>query len=405
MIRRLALRFAFVLVFVLIIPFPLGTLPHTEAIGSLVNDAWNAILGTALDPDSSDTLAGWLQVAVAIGIAAVITAIWSAVDRKTTAHPRLEVVLEAYVRYWLALSMITYGLVKLLPIQFPPPHVATLDERVGDMSPMGLMWTFFGYSRAYQCFAGGAELLGGVLLLWRRTKTFGAFILSAVLLNVVVLNFCYDVPVKLGSLELFIAAFALLAPGLVRMVRAALGHAVAEQPPRVRGTPRWERARIIGSCSAVALIAWTQWSLLGDFAQWFAPPTPIDGAWVVERFTDGETDRPPLLTDGERWHKVQILGGLKGGGRVGVVVVTMTGQAHRYMAVLDGTTMELKGRGDDLADPPIPPPPNETWTYTVIDAQHVRIDRGTTHVILRRAPIDPLLTRGFHWVQDWAYNR
>ena len=415
--RRIAFRFAFIFALLLVFPFPFGTLPHTDAVGALVNEAWGLVLSAVesglglgaslLDADSSDTLAGWLQVGLAITIASIGAAVWSILDRRRTAYPRLASTLQIYLCYWLATSMIMYGLVKLLPIQFPGPHVAMLDERVGDMSPMGLMWTFFGYSRAYQCFAGGAELLGAVLLLSRRTRAIGAFVLAAVLLNVVVLNFCYDVPVKLGSLELWVASMALLSPTLMRIARALLGHAVPPVPPRPRGSLRWERARIVGGLGAVVMISWTQWALLGDIAHWFAPPTPLDGAWLVERFTEAGVERPPLATDAGRWSRLQVLGGLKGGGKVGIVVIGMTGEPRRYAAQVDPTaaSIVLIGRGDELAEPPVPAPPAESWHYAILDADHVRITRATTQVQLMRAPPARLVTRGFHWVQDWAFNR
>ncbi|MEP6861152.1 MAG: hypothetical protein ABJE66_11050 [Deltaproteobacteria bacterium] len=414
--RRIAFRFAFVFAALLLIPFPFGTVPHTDAVNNLVIDAWGGVLGavermlglsaSVINGDSSDTLAGWLQVGIAIVVATIGAAVWSALDRRRTEYPRLAWALEIYVRYWLATSMITYGLVKLLPIQFPAPHLATLDEHVGEMSPMGLMWTFMGYSRAYQCFAGGAELLGGVLLLWRRTRAIGAFVLAAVLLNVVILNFCYDVPVKLGSLELWGASVALLAPALVRMVRAMLGHAVPEVPPRVRGTLRWERARIGGGLAAVVLIAWSQWALLGDTAGWFSPPTPLDGSWLVERQTDAGVDRPPLATDAERWARIQVLGGQKGGGQVGIVVVAMTGERRLYRAQVDAAAASvlMVARGD-LADPAVKTPPPQSWHYTIVDPDHVQMETGTTQVVLRRAPPGLLVTRSFHWVQDWAFIR
>jgi len=37
-------------------------------------------------------------------------------------------------------------------------------EPLGEFSPMGLMWTFMGYSKGYNRFVGGAEMLGGILL-------------------------------------------------------------------------------------------------------------------------------------------------------------------------------------------------------------------------------------------------
>jgi hypothetical protein len=33
----------------------------------------------------------------------------------------------------------------------------------GESSPMGLLWTFMGYSTGYNLFTGGAEALGGLL--------------------------------------------------------------------------------------------------------------------------------------------------------------------------------------------------------------------------------------------------
>jgi len=47
---------------------------------------------------------------------------------------------------------------------------------------------------------------GGMLLLFRRTVTLGAIASAAALLNIVLLNFCYDVPVKLYSAHLLLMA-------------------------------------------------------------------------------------------------------------------------------------------------------------------------------------------------------
>ena len=56
-------------------------------------------------------------------------------------------------------------------------------------------------------FAGFAEVLGGMLLFWRRTTLLGALILTGVLVNVVAPQLrLSDVPVKLCSLHLL--AFA-----------------------------------------------------------------------------------------------------------------------------------------------------------------------------------------------------
>ena len=67
---------------------------------------------------------------------------------------------------------------------------------------MGLLWTFMGASAPYQMLAGLAEVTCGMLLFWRRSRLLGALLAIGVMGNVVALNYCYDVPVKLFSTEL-----------------------------------------------------------------------------------------------------------------------------------------------------------------------------------------------------------
>lgn len=51
-----------------------------------------------------------------------------------------------------------------------------------------------------------------MLLLFERTETIGALGSAAVMLEVAVLNYCYDVPVKLYSTHLFVMSVFLLLP-------------------------------------------------------------------------------------------------------------------------------------------------------------------------------------------------
>ncbi|HVS63755.1 MAG TPA: hypothetical protein VMT85_09690 [Thermoanaerobaculia bacterium] len=79
-----------------------------------------------------------------------------------------------------------------------------LSQTIGESSPMGLLWNMMGYSRLYNLFSGGVDVLGGVLLLFRRTATLGALVAIGAMANVVLLNFAYDVPVKLYSMHLLL---------------------------------------------------------------------------------------------------------------------------------------------------------------------------------------------------------
>ena len=76
-------------------------------------------------------------------------------------------------------TLLSYGTIKIIQTQFPFPSFDRLLERYGDSSPMGLLWTFMGYSRPYNFLAGACEASGGLLLFFRRTTTLGALVAAA----------------------------------------------------------------------------------------------------------------------------------------------------------------------------------------------------------------------------------
>jgi hypothetical protein len=119
-----------------------------------------------------------------------------------------------YARYYLGLFLIIYGFVKLFEGQFPSPYLGRLEQNYGDSSPMGLMWTFMGASKPYTFFAGMMEFIAGCLLLFRRTTIAGGMMAFGVMLNVAVMNYCYDVSVKLFSTHLVLIAVFVVSPHL-----------------------------------------------------------------------------------------------------------------------------------------------------------------------------------------------
>src|SRR5579863_6336567 len=147
---------------------------------------------------SGDTSLNWSEMLTYATVAIIGGAIWSAFARAKNS-PHLSEVLRIVVRYALGFTLLGYGVAKVIPTQFSTPSLNRLAEHVGEMSPMGMLWTFMGSSAPYTIFSGVLETTGGLLLLFRRTTALGALIASAVLANIVALNFCYDVPVKLFS--------------------------------------------------------------------------------------------------------------------------------------------------------------------------------------------------------------
>ena len=161
---------------------------------------------------SGDTPFHYYQVFLMICVAFVASFLLLFLMRKKSSVQLFEKIVFMLVRYYLIYQMIIYGLSKVFYLQFIYPNDIALEKTLGDMSPMGLMWTFMGSSMGYTMFVGWLEFFGGLFLIFRRTTTLGALMTFGVMLNVFMLNMCYDVPVKLLSLHMVLMSLFILYP-------------------------------------------------------------------------------------------------------------------------------------------------------------------------------------------------
>ncbi|MBB5232802.1 hypothetical protein [Deinococcus budaensis] len=194
-------------------------------------DALHGLLfGRRLPPftptGSGDTRFDWTFALLVLGLALVGGLLWTLRRRRapSAAHLRW---LEAGLRAALVLWLSVYGLAKFSFGQFGLLHAGQLVSTYGESSPMGLLWRFMAASPGYQYVAGVAELLPALLLLHRRTVTLGALLAAVTMTNVAALNLLYDVPVKLFSLHLLLAALVLLALDGKRLWAFVTGRAFA----------------------------------------------------------------------------------------------------------------------------------------------------------------------------------
>lgn len=161
---------------------------------------------------SGDKTFDWVLAFSVLSAAALGTGIWSALDRRRGNYITLHKWFYLFLRFAVASEMLLYGTVKVVPLQMPYPFLARLVEPFGNFSPMGVLWYSVGAAPAYEMFVGAAEMLGGILLIFPRTTTLGALICLADTTEVFVLNMTYDVPVKLFGFHLVLMTLVLLAP-------------------------------------------------------------------------------------------------------------------------------------------------------------------------------------------------
>src|SRR5690349_4781975 len=87
--------------------------------------------------NSRDTNFFWAQLFLVLSIAIVITALWSFLDRRRNDYVFLEKWFRLFIRFALAAQMIYFGMLKIIPTQFPAPSLLTLVAPAGNLSLQG----------------------------------------------------------------------------------------------------------------------------------------------------------------------------------------------------------------------------------------------------------------------------
>ena len=172
-------------------------------------------IGTAIgDSDSGDTILSWLAIALMFALAAVVSLVWTALDRRENSYPRLLQWGRFLLRLTLAVAMLAYGLDKVFLSQMPPPSLAVLNEPLGQTSPHMLLWTLFGLRPGFQATMGTVELIAGLLILYRRTALLGVLLTIFITCNILLYDYFFEVGVKIYAAHLLLMAIVLAAADL-----------------------------------------------------------------------------------------------------------------------------------------------------------------------------------------------
>jgi hypothetical protein len=353
---------------------------------------------------SGDKIFDWVLTFWLLVFAALGTAIWSVLDRQRDNYITLFKWFRLFIRFALASQLISYGLIKVVPLQMPFPNLRVLLERFGDFSPMGVLWSSVGASPAYEIFAGCAEMLGGILLIFPRTTMLGALVCLADMTQIFMLNMTYDVPVKLFSFHLILMALFLLAPELQRLMDFFFRNRTVapSTQPQLFNTHRANRialaVQIVFGIWLVGTTAYNsrnQWHIFGGGR----PKSALYGIWNVDSFSiDGQL-RPPLLTDDNRWRRAIFDSPNR------MTFQRMDDSFARYGASINANDKTIALTKDDDKNWKA----NFTFQRTAPDQLTLdgEMDSQKIHAQLRLVDRSKflLINRGFHWIQERPFNR
>ena len=360
---------------------------------------------TVFTNGSGDTTFDNVIILLIAFLAVLGTAIWSIFDRKRPSYQKLFYWLLVVLRYYVAITMLSYGFFKVIKLQFPFLSLNSLIEPYGNSSPMGLAWRFMGYSTGYNYFTGIAELSCGILLLFRRTSALGAVITLVVAGNIMAINYCFDVPVKLLSTTLVIMSLFLILKDFDRYKNFFLlnkNAAAADITPH-RFQKKWKN--IILSVLKYALIIYTiffdlKYALEAEKEYGTkAPKAPLYGLYDVKTFIRNQDTIAPLVTDTIRWRKlVTDYAGY-------ATIKLMNDSTHSYAFKVDTLkrTIIMNSYTDTLN--------KYVFTYSKPKKDSLLIKgtykKNTLMIGLHREDENKflLVKRGFHWINEYPFNR
>ena len=328
--------------------------------------------------------------------------VWTLTDSKRSSYNTLFYWFIVILRFYLAMMLLGYGFAKVYKTQFPEPSLIRLLQPLGDFSPMGLAWTYMGFSEAYNIYTGMLEVLGGLLLIWRKTTTLGALLTIGVMSHVVVMNFTYDIPVKLFSLHLLALALVLAATDRERISRIffknqSTARLVEYNPVKNK---LYEKIKLGFKLTALGLFigisAWQGYAREREYGDKRAKP-PLYGIWEVETMRVNDSLLPPLLTNEQRWRYLVI--DYKGR----CSIKHLNGQVKWLNFAIDKDQSKIS-----LYDYNYKQEDNFTYSQN-IDSLHMKgiLGKDTLDLSLKLKNLDEILliNRGFHWINEYPFNR
>jgi len=418
MITRHKIAFRFIVIFftLLMLPFPFRVLPFLNFIGAGLLAFYQKVVPwigshvlhlpseiTIFGNGSGDTTYNYVLLLFQFGLALFGTLLWTVLERKPKNYERINYWFLVTMRYYLGMILFQYGIVKIIQLQFPPTNFYRLLEPIGDASPMGLAWTFLGFSAGYNLFIGLGEAIGGVLLFHRKTKILGCIVSIAVTVNIVAINFFYDVPVKLFSSQLLVMAVLILSPDLKQIFRVILLNLPTQsiqfyQPFKQK---KWRKAALALKVLFIGYILFTlTFSALQSqyiYGKKAILP-PLFGLYEVKDFSINQNPIQPLLNHPDRWRYLDI----NKGNRATVYQMDMT--KVMYLVEVDSVKQRIDFKFSKDESPKLTFHYEESDAYLHLTGK-MQNDSIAVKLIKRTLADFNLTNRKFRWINEYPDNQ
>lgn len=407
--------FLFVLsyTFFYILPFPIDAFQqlsfifnrYDRAIDKLVIFIWEHILHLHnakkhLFSDSGDTTLDFAKFFIFFFFSIVSAITVFIIDKKRINYEKAQYYLFIYIRYCIGFYLLVYGFDKVFKSHFPFPSLEKLEQPFGESSPQGLLWAFMGYSTTYSLYLGIIEVASGFLLFFRRTTALGALLSLMIMINVTIINFSYDVPVKLFALHMVAYSLLLLSPFFNSLFQFFVLQKVSQLPQQTEFIfPKFIQS-YIKIIKAVVIISYTALFMSFSITNMNsdgdnAPKPALYGIYKQTMFNPDNSRKPLDLTNSIRFDKILF-------DKKNTIVISTDENISYYTTIIDTLkhTIDFKQNGSLNT---FRLNYTNTENYLVLEGL---IGKDSVRMNFNKQDMSefPLISREFHWVVEYPEN-
>lgn len=241
---------------------------------------------------------------------------------------------------------------------------------------------------------GFAEIIGGSLLFFRRTVSLGAIITLAVTINIMAVNYFFDVPVKISSTILVLMSLFLILKDAKRYLNFFLLNKATE--PVNFGSFDGKPHHIVVTGIKYALIIYLIFPIYKSYAS-YGNQVHIFGNYQVESYS---ADSATSKNDSLKWKKISIK-------YDSIKVLLANNQSLKYLCNVDNLNKSIIvfSIGSNKVEYEF------NYQYTMPNVlilnSKLQLGQELIEIKLRKnnMGLSPLMNRGFHWINEYPYNR
>jgi hypothetical protein len=223
-----------------------------------------------------EIMSNWTSIFVLLGgmllVSILIATLWHRKDpdRIGKTHHWMQDISAYYLVYMIC----SYAFAKILKTQFQPPNYV-LETPIGELNGFWLTWTYFGFSETFAYILGYTQIAGCVLLLFRKTRLLGAFVLIPVMVNICLIDHFYDISplAYYNALHYTFMLFLFITLDAKRLLDIFFGY-------KGPGSPPWRTVGVnVLRITIIALAFYKIYSLRDSFE----PKTKLNGVWKINK--------------------------------------------------------------------------------------------------------------------------